>query len=258
MMPPFQPVSPGDVQSRFSSDSKLLVEVLELLRTLCSRLDGITLAGMPAAKFFILFQYTKAFKTGQALRLLFSNGYDEDSQILLRVLVEQAIVIRWVHLEDSDNRATAYARYLGERQYRLMKEGLKVFPDLKLPESVTKGIEQAHEEYKRLGTDEQWFHMTRRIASLAAKAGMASSYLPHLVGSEYIHSNPTRERDYVRRSGDGVHFNGAACMPDNALALAVAAHHLLLIADVVDDVFELGASARLRELMEQVRQSGAQ
>ena len=87
---------------------------------------------------------------------------------------------------------------------------------------------------------------------------MASSYLPHLVGSEYIHSNPTRKRDYVRQSGDEVHFNGAACMPDNALTLAVAALHLLLIADVVDDAFELGESARLRELMEQLRQSGAQ
>ncbi len=87
---------------------------------------------------------------------------------------------------------------------------------------------------------------------------MASSYLPHLVGSEYIHSNPTRKRDYVRQTGDDIHFNSAACMPDNALTLAVAVHHLLLIADVVNDVFGLGESAQLRELMEQLRQSGAQ
>ena len=173
-------------------------------------------------------------------------------------MVEQAIVIRWVHLKDSNTRATAYARYLGERQYRLMKEGLRVFPDLKLPASVTESIEGAHEEYKKLGTDEQWFHMTRRIASLAAEAGMTSSYLPHLVGSEYIHSNPTRERDYVRQSGAEVHFNGAACMPDNSLTLAVAVHHLLLIADVANDAFELGESSQLRKLMEQLKQSGAQ
>ncbi len=87
---------------------------------------------------------------------------------------------------------------------------------------------------------------------------MASSYLPHLVGSEYIHSNPTRKRSYVRQSGDGVHFNYTACMPDNALTLAIAAHHLLQIADVVNDAFELGENARLRELIEQLRQSGTE
>ena len=97
--------------------------------------------------------------------------------------------------------------------------------------------------------------MTKRIALLAAEAGMASSYLPHLVGSEYIHSNPTRERSYVRQSGVDVHFNGAACMPDNSLTLAVATHHLLLIADVVNDVFELQQKERLRELMERLKQS---
>ena len=257
-MPPFQPVNPGDVQSRFQRDSELLAEVLDLLRILFSRLDGIDLEGMPAAKFFILFQCTKAFKTAQALRLLFFSGYDEDAQVLLRVLVEQAIVIRWVHLKDSNNRATAYARYLGERQYRLMKEARKVIPDLKLPDSLTRGIERAHEEYRKLGTDEQWFHMTRHIASLAADVGMGSSYLPHMVGSDYIHSNPTRERDYVRRSGDEVHFNSAACMPDNALTAAVAVHHLLLVVDVVNDVFELQEESRLRELMAQLKQSGVQ
>ena len=57
---------------------------------------------MSPLQFFVLFQYVKAVKSGQAIRILFLNGHAEDAEMLLRVLVEQAILLRWVHKENSD------------------------------------------------------------------------------------------------------------------------------------------------------------
>jgi hypothetical protein len=44
-------------------------------------------------------------------------------------------------------------------------------------------------------------------------------------------------------------------MPDGGVVLAIAAQHLLFIADVVNDVFGFDAGDRLRTLMDQVQQS---
>ncbi len=119
-MAPFQSADSSQVRARFNPELNLLESVLEFVNELGGRFDGMDLGGMSREQFFVLFQYVKAFKSAQAIRLLFLHGHAEDAEMLLRVLIEQAILLQWVHKEDSDERARAYALILREKQFKIL------------------------------------------------------------------------------------------------------------------------------------------
>ena len=83
---------------------------------------------------------------------------------------------------------------------------------------------------------------------------MTMSYeLAYRRGSDLIHTNPVIEHDYVDIVGDATVFNAVACTPDNGLVPVLTAHHLLLIADVFNEVFGLEAGDALQALMKRIQ-----
>ncbi len=249
MATPFAPATATAIQSAFPSEYQLLNRTIESLHGLLEKLDGIPMEGMTRVQFVVLFQFVKALKTGQALNVLFFGGYGEDAEILLRVLVEQAIVVRWVHQDDSDDRARAYALFLSEKQYGRLALMRELLPSADLSRVPVAEIEQRHREYERLGKEMKWRTLTKSLAELAASAGMQNSYLFYFYGTDFVHSNPTTEASYVRTADGATWFNSTPTMPDVALSPLIAAQHLLFIADVFNDVFGFQANDMLRTLM---------
>lgn len=252
----FDQSSREEICERFADEAAVLARVLDFADRLGARLDGTDLGGRPVEKFFFLFQFAKALKTTRAIELLFFGGFDEDSQVLLRVLIEQAIVVRWVHQENPQERAVSYAHYAGERQYKHLEVARSAMPDLELPAEVEARIQDAHKKYVALDKADKWLTLTRNVAELAASVGMVASYPAHLVGSDFIHSNPTRETDYVEIGQDELRFNTLPCMPKYALTPIFAAHHLLIIADVLNDDFALESQSELQSLMAETHAAG--
>ena len=104
----------------------MLTRVLDFADSLGAKLDGHDLGLKPVEDFFFLLQYAKALKTTRAIGLLFFEGYGEDSQALLRVLVEQAIVVRWVHQDPQSHiavRPSWQGRRLDELSDQLAAQG---------------------------------------------------------------------------------------------------------------------------------------
>ena len=258
MASPFPPATRAQIEARFPIERDLLVRTLSAVGDLIARLDGRPMGGMTRVEFLVLFQSVKAFKTGQAIERLFFDGYQEDAEVLLRVLVEQAIVIRWVHQEDSDNRARAYALFLGEKQFARLRLIREVMPTLDLGRVPVAEIEKAHAEYERLPNKDRWRSLTGDVGKLAASSGMRASYLFYVYGTDFIHSNPTIEASYVREVGSETWFNTVASMPANGLTPVIVAQHLLFIADVLNDQFGLAAGASLRTLMDEAERPPAE
>jgi hypothetical protein len=249
MTMPFPPAEESDIQARYSAEHRVFVKILDGLHALLEKLDGKSMAGLDRVQFFVLFQFVKALKTGRALETLFFSGYGEDSEILLRVLVEQAIIVRWVNQKDSNNRARAYALFLSEKQYGRLKLLRERMPSADLSRVPVKRIERDHEKYKLLKDKLKWRNLTRSPEELADSVGMKNSYLFHYYGTDFVHSNPTIEASYVRSAEGATWFNSAPCMPEVGLSPIIAAQHLLFIADVLNDRFKLRGRRVLRELM---------
>lgn len=253
MSVPFPHATPAEIEERYSAEHRLFYETLEALHALAERLDERPLGGMTRVQFFTLFQFVKALKTAQAFGNLFFGGFGEDAEVLLRVLVEQAIIVRWVHHSDSDDRARAYALFLSEKQFGRLQFARKFMPRADLSRVPVSEIESAHTEYATLDKALKWRRLTADIERLAADVGMDQSYAIHFYGTDFVHSNPTIEPSYVRTAEGATWFNTTATMPPGALSLPVAAHHLLVIADVFNNVFDLDANELLRRLMDGVK-----
>jgi len=226
----------------------LLTRTLDACNAIAGRLDGRPLGGMSREEFFVLFQFVKAFKSAQAIRLLFLNGYEEDAEMLLRVVAEQAIIVRWVRHEDSDARTRAYALHLKYNRLRILAAAQPHVPDSGLAATLIEEIEREGAEYRALPNSEKWLTMTRDVAAMAADAGIPQSYAVHLNGTNLIHSNPIRERAYVRDRNDTTHFNAAAAIPDDGWTPVLTATHVLLIAQSVAELFQLGVAADLKRI----------
>ena len=239
---PFPPADRGQILSRYGRELDVLNESLNLLGQLAAGIDQKPMAGMSRIQFFVLFQFVKAVKTGQAIRHLFEGGFEEDAEMSLRVLVEQAIIVRWVCQGDSDGKARAYALYLRENRLRMLETARKFLPSVNLPESLIREIEKDGAEYHALGKDEKWRRMTGEMAELAAEGGLAQSYAVHLSGSNLIHSNPVVEASYVRSSGEHTYFNAGPSRPPDAWTPMLAAKHLLWVGEALAGVFLLRIS----------------
>jgi Family of unknown function (DUF5677) len=247
---PFPPASPGEIEGRFTEERRLFYRTLESLHDLAERLDEQEMGGMTRHQFFVLFQFVKALKTTQAMGALFFNGFPEDAEVLLRVLVDQAIIVRWVHQKDSDERVQAYALFLAEKLHGRLELVRKVVPDADLSRVPVERIESDYAEYLKLEKKLKWRGLTSSAEKMAIASGMHTSYLFHFYGSDFVHSNPTIEASYVRSEDGATWFNTVATMPRAGLSLVIALQHLAFIADAFNDVFELNENATLRALMD--------
>ncbi len=254
-MVPFEPAQPDQIEERFKTDLSVLDDVIAF----CDRLgntatNGRALGHISRVQFVTLFHFVKALKSIRAVQSLFTNGFEQDAEMILRVLIEQAILVRWINTEDADDRARAYALYLRHKQHQLVKLIEEVMPEFELPGVSVDQIKKSHEEYKQLETREKWYALTRNLFGLAAETGMQKSYVFYAGGTDLIHSNPTREADYIRGVADEIWFNTTPSMPDNGLTPIIAAQHMLFLADVFNDVFGLSFADELATLMERAQQ----
>jgi hypothetical protein len=252
MTMPFPPANADEIRQRYEAEYRLFYQTLEVLHELAERLDGRDMGGMTRVQFFTLFQFVKALKTTQALGHLFFLGYAEDVEVLLRVLVEQAITVRWVHQAESDARVQAYALFLAEKQHGRLDLARKLMPGVDLSRVPVDQIERDYKEYRKVEKNLKWRDLTSSPEKMAAAAGMEQSYLFHFYGTDFVHSNPTIEASFVRTADGATWFNTVATMPAVALSPIIALQHLLFIADAFNDVFDLGANGVLTALMAEV------
>ena len=140
-------------------------------------------------------------------------------------------------------------------QYLELERIRKYLPGVDLSKYPIKQIEDGHRAYSKISKDDKWRNFGS-IEQIAGKkhADMEMSYeLPYRRGSDLVHTNPIVERDYVDVADGQTNFNAVGCKPDNGLVPILTAHHLLMIADVFNDVFNFGHGDQLRALMDRVQ-----
>jgi hypothetical protein len=249
---PFPPAKATEIEDRYRQEIGILDRALAALDESATAIDGRPIGGMSREQYFVLFHCIKAAKTAQAIRHLFLGGYDEDAEMLLRVLVEQAITVRWAMQEDSDARVRAYMLSLKENRLRRLRVAQGFIPIVQIPPSLVEEIEREGAEYKALGKNEKWRAITGEVSSIAAAAGVSGSYAIHITGSSLIHSNPAAERNYVRVDGEQTHFNAVPCMPSDGWTPVLAAKHLLWLGDALAKVFDLTEPEQSNQLHEEI------
>lgn len=249
----FDPVDSENVQKKFQEEIEALDAAIAAVHETASQIDGRPIGGMTRVQYFTLFHVVKALKTSQAIRSLFVNGFDEDAEALLRVMVEQAIRVRWVHAEDADGRVQAFAQYLHHQQFLRLEAVRQYLPEADLSKLPLEQIEAGHNAYVESEKAKKWKNLGS-VEKIAGQVNMTMSYeLAYRRGSDMIHTNPIIEHDYVDIVDNATVFNAVACMPDNGLAPVLTAHHLLLIADIFNEVFELEAGDALQDLMKRIQ-----
>jgi hypothetical protein len=165
--------------------------------------EGWTLRS--AEKIAVLHLFARAFKTTQAILVLFSNGFSQDAQSMLRGLTEGVIDLLYI-LRKPGQRGRQFARYWKVGQRHWVKQMKRTFPEHEIPPERDELIEQeyraliaAHPEYSDLTI--KWTSVP--IEKRAKEVDSKNLYFHYLLACQMLHPDPRSVSSYLR-PGEGL------------------------------------------------------
>jgi len=192
-----------------------------------------------AQKVVVLHLFVRAYKTSQAIHVLFSNGFAQDAQSLLRGLTEGVIDLYYI-LQKPGQRARQFADYMliGKRDW--MRRMERAFPEMPIPTSITEKVEN---DYSRLlarrphyrGLNKSW--ASEGIADRAKAAKCQLLYFYYVQSCQMLHTDPRSVSTYVRE-GEGIDDGPSIPTVDDERTLAIAYVCLLDAFKAANEVFK--------------------
>ncbi|HEV8701825.1 MAG TPA: DUF5677 domain-containing protein [Candidatus Polarisedimenticolia bacterium] len=158
-----------------------------------------------AQKVVVLHLFVRAYKTTQAAYTLFSSGFAQDAQSLLRGLTEGVIDMFYI-LRKPGTRGRQFADYIviGKRDW--MRRMEKAFHEYPIPPHVMKKVEA---EYTALlsrrpnykGLTRSW--SSEGIAERARDGNCKNLYFYYVLACQMLHTDPRSVHSYLR-VGEGM------------------------------------------------------
>ena len=204
------------------------------------------------------FLFTKAFKTLQAVSVLWGHGFPEDTNSLVRTLFELMLQAAYVRRapKKSIRLWNGYWPYFLFRQYKIAKKlrlgsaknYLKLFRETLQEKGILeKGvtIKDLQQEGRRLGkiykNSEDWFGMG--IGQLAKRVGRAARYgTAFNLLSKFSHSNQLTMHHYLELAPKHIKTRTGPEVSDDYLPVLEAVRDFLEICEIVDAQLALGHS----------------
>lgn len=148
-----------------------------------------------------LYFITKFHKSLLSFRLLVVSGFDEDASVILRTMVEAAIILAYIS-KDPDNRLTRFIEYEYIAEYRLLQVIDKHFQATDIDSKRRNEIESNYHANKdKFKNKSQWSEVS--IADMAKDVGMDFWYeAVYKPDSSYVHSSISATRGFMFDSSD--------------------------------------------------------
>lgn len=212
-----------------------------------------------AYKGAMFFFFCKAYKSYQAIRVLWREGFAEDAFILARTIFELALQTRYMR-EDPKPRARLFAEHDPVMRYRYYLR-LKKLGDAKLVQRIernTQGLEELKRNYDRLQAkypdNKGWWGQS--IACLAKHLGkeMETRYVMiYWRQSNLTHSGSTSVKEYINEEQGGLK---AKCYPspsDTAMIPQEATRSFLDIVELAAEALGLNLHTEVGNALAQFR-----
>jgi hypothetical protein len=143
-----------------------------------------------------LYFLTKFHKSLLAFRMMVVSGFDEDASVLLRTLLEAAIILGYISKEPN-SRVNRFVEYEYIAQYKLMKIMDKHYPTTHMSNERRQTISEDYRMNKhKFRREDQW--SDKSISQMAEDVGMTFWYdVVYKYGSSYVHSNISATRGFM-------------------------------------------------------------
>ncbi|AUS27797.1 MULTISPECIES: DUF5677 domain-containing protein [Paenibacillus] len=148
-----------------------------------------------------LYFLAKFHKSLLSFRLLVVSGFNEDASIILRTMVEIAIVIAYISKEP-EKRLDRFIEYRHIAEHRLLETIEKHYNGSKIDEQRRNKIKENYEANKRNYKNKaQWSEIS--IADMAKDVSMDFWYeAVYKLDSSYVHSNITASKGFMFDDND--------------------------------------------------------
>lgn len=192
-----------------------------------------------------LYMFAKGYKSFQACRLLFSEGFWQDAASVARTLLELGFQARWLNLKP-DSAGQLFVRHE-------LRDGRKFLQALKASGSNEIKIKAAASLERLSSADDldqswrSWWSKEGNIEKLTSEMEISPTYdLFYRPLCWFVHSSPFANAYYLREQNGNVDFDcrqGAASPDDGGFAemlFSAAPVGLLEVLAAADTVFVLG------------------
>jgi len=192
-----------------------------------------------AQKVVVLHLFVRSYKTTQAIHTLFSNGFSQDAQSLLRGLTEGVIDLYYI-LRKPGMRARQFADFIVIGKKDWMRSMELAFPEWPIPPQVKKKVESEYSallarrpDYKHLRRS--W--SSRGIAERAQDANCKNLYFYYALSCQMLHTDPRSVFSYLR-VGEGMDDGPSMPLPAERRTLETAYVCLLDAFKAANEIFK--------------------
>jgi len=207
-----------------------------------------------AQKVVVLHLFVRAYKTSQAIYTLFTSGFAQDAQSLLRGLTEGVIDLYYI-LGKPGTRARQFADYIliGKRDW--MRRIGRAFPEWPVPAQLERKVEAEYSallarrpDYKDLGRS--W--SSRGIAERARDANCKNLYFYYVLSCQMLHTDPRSVSAYLRVD-EGIDDGPSMPLRGERETLEIAYVCLLDAFKAANEVFKWRRGDLVNEYKERLR-----
>ncbi len=211
--------------------------------------DGEELAYKGAMLFFLC----KAYKSYQAIRILWSTGFVEDAFVLVRTIFELALQARYMS-GDPKPRARLFTEYDIVARYRYYERVRKLNDPILAAtfarrEHELQGLMEEYDRLKdRYPENKGWWG--NNIAWLATQAGHAWKVrykAVYWMSSNLVHSGAPTVKEYLIEQQGALKINCSPKRSDQVMVPTEATLYFLMLLGHVAEPLELGLNEQIQK-----------
>jgi hypothetical protein len=194
-----------------------------------------------------LFFFAKAYKTYQAISILWHQGFPEDSIILMRTLYELMLQVSYTYMEPVKcaNLFREFSDYGAYHIYQSLKKSNPERAESFLQDYPGK-LQEIKDRYsslrKKFNKKMDWFGMS--ISELAEKVGKSREHgLVYSYTSKFVHSDQATLHRYLSRRAEGLMVKCKPEIDTDYLTVLQSARLIIEISDYVNKHLNLNQDA---------------
>jgi len=183
----------------------------------------------------MLFFFSKAYKSYQAVRTLWGSGFPEDASILARTIFELGLQSRYMK-EDPVPRARLFFEHDPVMRYELYLE-LKKLSDTSFIQTIEdrkSELSELEKDHKRFKVNYEpgkgwWGKSIKQVAKSFGRTMEAQYVGAYWEESSLVHSNVVTVKEYMSHEHDGITLMCNPAVSDDVSIPAIATVHFLSV-----------------------------
>jgi hypothetical protein len=200
-----------------------------------------------------LYMFAKGYKSFQASRLLFREGFWQDAASISRTLLELSFQARWLN-KNPERAGRLFLQHEMRDRLKLLR-GLKSSASAETKVRATAFLEKLNSAPNFDRSWRNWWSKESNIEKLAKEMGLSPTYdLLYRPLCWFVHSSPFANAYYLREKGEDILFD---CIPQRPTAKDRAFAEMLFssapigfmdVLAAVDTVFALGRQSEFNRV----------